>query len=208
MKKLLIAGAGGFGREVAGMVEHCIGAGEEFGFAGFVDDRADALEGYAGYGRVVGGMGREPREDEVYFCALGNVKARKACVERLKAAGAKFATLVDRRASVGRNVKIGEGCLVRAGAVLLADLELGAHTCVFDGAVVGHDSRVGEYSHLSAGVFLGGGTRAGEGVTFHPGAKVVPRLRIGDWATVGIGSVALVGVRDGATVFGVPATEV
>ena len=47
--------------------------------------------------------------------------------------------------------------------------------------------------------------RVGEGASVFPGAKVVPRVSIGDHATVGIGSTVIRDVDQDITVFGSPA---
>ena len=44
-----------------------------------------------------------------------------------------------------------------------------------------------------------------EGVSVFPGARIVPRVKIGAGATVGIGSAVLMDVAPGTTVFGAPA---
>ena len=44
MKKLLIIGARGWGREVYGMLPSCLGYGTEFQVKGFLDDKSDALD--------------------------------------------------------------------------------------------------------------------------------------------------------------------
>ena len=45
----------------------------------------------------------------------------------------------------------------------------------------------------------------GDNVTVRPGAKIIGKIRIGDNATVGLNTVVVSDVPDGATVFGVPA---
>jgi sugar O-acyltransferase (sialic acid O-acetyltransferase NeuD family) len=209
LKQLLIVGAGGFGREMYAAAVEAVGYGSEFTVKGFLDGRADALEGFPGYPPVIG----RPEdysigENDVFITALGNIAARRRCVAMIESRGGVFVPVVHRTASLGPNVKLGAGAFVAHNAVLTADIEIGRHACVFHGSVIGHDSRLGDFSHVYSLVSVGGSVEIGEGASVFPGARIVPRRRIGAGATVGIGSVAVRDVDPGVTVFGVPAEKI
>lgn len=209
MKRLIIIGAGGFGREIANAAQEAVGYGTEFVLKGFLDQKPDALDGFAGYPSLLGSPeAYAVQPDDVFFVAMGNLRLRRKNAELVAAKGGRFQTLIHRTASLGRNVVIGAGSYVAHNAVLTADIQVGRNVCVFHGTVIGHDGRIGDCSHVSSLVFLGGGVRLGAGVTLHPGVRVAPFKTIGDGATVGIGSVVLTNVRAGATVFGVPAQNI
>lgn len=209
MKRLIIIGAGGFGREIANAAQEAVGYGTEFVLKGFLDQKPDALDGFAGYPPLLGSPeAYAVQPDDVFFVAMGNLRLRRKNAELVAAKGGRFQTLIHRTASLGRNVVIGAGSYVAHNAVLTADIQVGRNVCVFHGTVIGHDGRIGDCSHVSSLVFLGGGVRLGAGVTLHPGVRVAPFKTIGDGATVGIGSVVLTNVRAGATVFGVPAQNI
>lgn len=209
MKRLVIIGAGGFGREVANAVPECRGFGRDFVLKGFLDANLAAMGGFAGYPPILGTPeSYEIEPDDVFFAALGNPKTRCRVVGQVASRGGRFLTLIHGTATLGRNVEVGEGCYIAHHAVLTADIRLGRHVCVFHGTVIGHDGRIGDWSHVSSLVFFGGGVRLGEGVTVHPGVRIAPFKTVGDGATIGIGSVVLSNVRAGQTVFGVPAQDV
>ena len=147
-------------------------------------------------------------EDDVFITALGDVAARRRCVDALAARGARFIPLVHRSASLGPHVRIGAGSLVAQNAVVSADAVVGRHACIFQNTVVGHDARVGDFAHVYALCALGGGVTLGAGAVVYPGARIVPRRAVGAGAVVGIGAVVLVNVRAGETVFGNPAKPV
>lgn len=209
MKRLLIVGAGGFGREMCAAAWDAVGCGETFAVAGFLDARPDALAGFAGYPPIVGSPDDYvPRPDDVFITALGSVASRRRCAERLEARGAQFVSVVARTAWVGPNVTIGAGAYVAAGAVLTADIAVGRHACVFHNSSIGHDTTLGDYAHVYAQCAVGGGVRIGAGAVVYPGARIVPRRTIGDGAVVGVGAVVLLNVGAGETVFGNPARPV
>lgn len=207
-KNLYIIGAGGFGREIFSALSGVPGYGDSFVVAGFIDDNPNALDGYSGYPAIVGVLdGFMPGSNDVFFAAIGNVDIRKKCVEAVRAKGGSFLTLVHETASVGKNVRLGEGVYIAHNAVLTADIEVGDNSYVFHSSTIGHDVKIGCCSHISSQVFLGGGVKVGDGVTIQPGSKVVPRVEIKDGAEVGIGSVVIANVKAGVKVFGCPAVK-
>ncbi len=209
MHRLLIVGAGGFGRELCGAARDCIGYGTDFEIAGFLDARPDALDGFAGYPPVVGSPDSyEPGPCDAFIAAIGGIAARRRCVSLMEGRGGRFMSLVHRTASVGPNVRIGEGSFVAQFATVSADASVGRHSCVFQCAVVGHDASVGDFAHVYAHCAVGGGARICDGAVLYPGAKIAPRRTVGTGAVVGLGAVAILDVKPGETVFGNPAAPV
>ncbi len=206
MKHLIIIGAGGFGRELCGIARESIGYGTDFDIKGFLDAKADALAGFAGYPPIVGTPNDYvPAEDDVFITALGNIMSRRRCAAAIEARGGTFISLIHRTASLGPNVVIGAGSLVAQYAVVSADAVVGRHACVFQSAVVGHDVRMGDFSHVYSLCAIGGEVTLGEGAVVYPGAQIAPRRTIGANAVVGLGSAVLLNVGAGETVFGNPA---
>ena len=209
MKHLLIIGAGGFGREMFGAAREAVGFGTEFDIRGFLDARAGALEGFAGYPPVVGDPATyTPQADDVFITALGDLAARRRCVAALEAKGARFATVIHRSAFIGPNVVIGEGAFIAPHAVLTADVRVGRHSCVFHGSSIGHDSSLADFTHVYAQCSLGGAVKVGAGARIFPGSVIVPRRTVGTDATVGAGSAVVLDVPAGTTVFGNPAAPI
>ncbi len=209
MKHLLIIGAGGFGREMYGAAREAVGYGTEFDVKGFLDVRADALDGFAGYPPVVGTVeGYEIGPDDVFITALGDIAARRRCAKSVERRGGRFVAVVHRTASLGPNVVVGEGSFVAHNVVLTADVRVGRHACVFHNTSIGHDTSLGDYSHVYAQCAVGGAVRIGDGAAVFPGARIVPRRTVGAGAVVGIGAVVVLNVPAGTTVFGNPAAPV
>ena len=209
MKHLIIIGAGGFGRELCAVAKDAVGYGTAFDVKGFLDGRPDALAGFAGYPPVIGAPeSYEPGPDDVFISALGDIATRRRCVAMIESKGGAFVSVVHKSAWLGPNVTIGAGTFVSNNVVLTADISVGRHACIFQNVSIGHDAVLGDYSHVYAQCALGGGVRIGEGAAVYPGARIVPRRTIGDNAVVGIGSVVLLNVPAGVTVFGNPAAPV
>lgn len=72
MKHLIIVGARGWGREVSWLATGCVGYGTKFDIKGFLDDKADALDGLGDYPPILGPVETYiPKEDDVFVIALG-----------------------------------------------------------------------------------------------------------------------------------------
>ena len=209
MKHLVIIGAGGYGREMYGASLGAVGFGTEFDVKGYLDAKADVLDGFAGYPPVIGSPETyKPEPDDVFISALGSISSRRHCVKLIAERGGKFISIIHRTAFLGPNVTVGVGSFVAHNVVLTADVHVGDHVAVFHNASIGHDTVLEDYSHVYALCSLGGSVRLGEGAVVYPGSVVTPRKTIGVGAVVGAGSTVLLNVKDGVTVFGSPAKPV
>lgn len=206
MDRLLIIGAGGFGREMFAAARESAGYGKEWTIGGFLDARPDALDAFAGYPPVIADVEHyEPQPGDVFVTALGDIAARRRCAGAIEGRGGRFVAVVHRSATLGPNVEVAPGAFIAPGARLTADIGVGRHACVFHNSSIGHDSRLGDFSHVYAQCSVGGGVHVGCGARIFPGAVIAPRRKIGAGATVGAGSIVFTDVPAGGRVFGNPA---
>ena len=208
MKNVIIVGAGGFGREVYNYVEDCIKAGVQWQIKGFLDDNLNALDDYKYPTSIISSISDYiPEENDVFICGLGNPKTKKDVVEKLLARGAKFETLVHPSAYVGRNVKLGVGCVVCPNCVLTCDSLLDDFVILNIGTSVGHDTRIGQWCTISSHCDITGFVNIAEGAFLASSVAVIPSSLIGEWATVGVNSSVISKVKDNTTVYGNPAIK-
>ncbi len=210
MKKLYIVGAGGFGREVYGWAREHPDCGKLWDTAGFLDDNPRALDGYEGIPHSVVAPISEyiPEKDDLFLIGIGNPGVKKKAAEMLKAKGAVFHTLVHPLARVGRNVRLGAGCILGPYVVMTCDIQVGESCAFYFFCALGHDVCVGDYCQLSASCDLTGGVTLGDGVFMGTHATVIPGVSIGDNAYIGVRSVVLKDVAAGKKVYGFPAREI
>ncbi len=208
MKNLLIIGARGWGREVYDIAATCIQNGAGFEVKGFLDDKADAFDGYKNYPPIIGPVeSYEIQKDDVFICALGDVIYKKQYVKNILDKGGTFISLIHPTAVLGNNARIGQGCIIGAYANVSCDTSIGDFVTFSIKAGMGHDSTIGDYSHIGGLCCISGFVTIGESVTMHPGSIVVPHRNIGDNAVIGTGSVVLANVKANTTVFGNPAKK-
>jgi sugar O-acyltransferase (sialic acid O-acetyltransferase NeuD family) len=210
--QLVIVGAGGFGREVHGVVEAINAAGGALDLIGYIDDlgTSDELLARLGTSRL-GGIdllcdGDGPVGSDVGFViAIGAGAVRRRIHERLTAAGRRPATLVHPMATVGGDNRIAEGCILTAGSRVTTNITLGRHTQLHVNSTIGHDSVLDDFVSVYPGATVSGNVHLAEGVTIGTGANVLPGVTVGAGAFVGAGAVVTADVEPGVIVVGAPA---
>lgn len=206
MKDVVIVGAGGFGREMFGYVKDCMSAGKDWKIKGFIDDNPGALSGYRYDAEIISSLDDyHPAPNDVLVCAIGMPKPKKRAVEKLLSRGAKFATLVHPAAHVGSNVALGEGVVICPFVSLNCDICVGDFAMINISAGCGHDSRIGAFATISGFCDITGYCQVGEGAFLASHVCMRPSSKIGNWASVGIGSSVIVSIKDNESAFGNPA---
>lgn len=207
MKKLVIIGAGGFGREIFDYATDCIGYQTEFVIKGFIDNLQTELVHPENYPPILGSIdGYEMQPDDIFICALGDVKFKKKYCEYIMSKGGVFTTLISNRAYVSKiNTHIGKGCIICPDARIHCDVTIGDFVTVQPFAVLGHDVAVGDWCHINDYADCGGASTIGKEVTIHTHAFILPKLKVEDDVTIGAGSIVLRNVKAGIVMFGIPA---
>ncbi|MGF1450536.1 MAG: acetyltransferase [Opitutales bacterium] len=199
--ELVVAGAGGFGREVADWAEQ---AG--WRVAGLIDDRADALTGHPSRFRLLGPIHSfQPEPQHRVVVAIAKPSAKAAVWERLAASGASFGSVIHPSVVMGSGVTTGPGFIACPGVTLTTAITFGRGVSLNLHCCIGHDCRLGDFCHLNSYTQLGGGTCFGERVTSGAHACVVPGVTVEPDAILGAGAVVIRRVKAGQTVFGNPA---
>jgi len=139
---------------------------------------------------------------------VGGVKfttQRKSLFKRYKSLGYQFATVIHPQSVVARDVELGEGSQVMAGAVIQSGVKCGENVIVNTRAGVDHDCVIESHAHISIGSTLAASVCIGEGTHIGASATVIQGIHIGSECVVGAGAVVLSDVSTGDTVVGVPA---
>jgi sugar O-acyltransferase (sialic acid O-acetyltransferase NeuD family) len=198
--RLVIIGAGGFGREVYQLLRDINAAGPTFDFLGFLDDGDVRLPLLARLGApLLGASSILPGLGASFVIAIGSPDIRRRIDERVRSS-APTANLIHPTATIGSDVEVGDGAVIAAGARLTTNVTLGRHVHVNVNCTIGHDVLVEDYATLYPGVHLGGGSVIEDGVTLGTGCVVLPGVRVGRGAMVGAGAVAGRDVRPNTTV--------
>ncbi|MDR3689470.1 MAG: acetyltransferase [Fimbriimonas sp.] len=211
--RLIIIGAGGFGREVLAWAEHACKAGSiepegEWTIGGFLDNNLEALSGFeTGYPILSSIAEYSPGPDDWFVIAMGRPDVRLNLAQDLESRGFRFARLIHPTAIVGPRVKVGHGSILCPFSVVTADVTIGSHVILNVHSTVGHDSTVGSGCTVNGFAEVTGRCGIGMGVHMGTHASVIPGCKVGDFAVIGAGSTVIKNVPCRATVFGVPATR-
>jgi sugar O-acyltransferase (sialic acid O-acetyltransferase NeuD family) len=200
---LVVVGAGGHARVLVDIVEKQA----RYRVVGLIDERPN-LRGTSVLGYpVLGGREVLDRSDAPAHAivAIGAAAPRAAWQEHLEARGFQLAVLVHPGAHVGRDVRLGGGTTLMAGAIVNSGSRLGRGVIVNTGASIDHDCEIGEFVHVAPGARLAGGVRVGDRAHVGIGACVIQNLRVGAGAVIGAGAAVVRDVAPASTVVGVPA---
>ena len=197
---LVIIGARAMGREACAYAQ-------DAGFAvkGFLDGKADALDGYVDYPPILGSVEEyDVADDDLFVVALGEPDYKQEYAEMIAAKGGRFVTIVHPTAYIGKNVKIGQGCIICPNSAITNDTVIGDHVVVNVNVSISHDNRIGDYSTICPGCHLAGRVRIGRQVFIGTGASLIPDVVLGDGVYVAAGAVVTKSFERGR-VMGVPA---
>ncbi len=209
MKDLYIIGAGGFGREVAWLVERINDTKQEWNIRGFIDDNVNVhgmeMDGYP----VLGALDYLQDVNGAYVvCAVGNAKVRKAIVERLAEQNVEFATLVDPSVIMSKRVSVGAGTIICAGTVITVDVKIGNHVIVNLDCTLGHDDEISDYVTLYPSVNVSGCCEIGECVELGTGMKIIQGLKVAAETVVGAGATVVRDIVEPGVYVGSPAKKI
>ncbi|MGI9174316.1 MAG: acetyltransferase [Rhodothermales bacterium] len=210
MKKLVIVGAGGLGRETAALVEAINAAGlGSWEIVGFADDDA-ALHGTRVQGLPVrGNVASLVRERDLYYVlAVGASRVRRQLGGRLAEAPLEAATLIHPSVDVHPTTRIGPGTMLCQGVALTVSIMLGRHVILNLNSTVGHDAYLADYATAHPGAHVSGFTRIGTAAELGARCVVLPGISVGEETIVGAGAVVNRDLPERCTAVGVPARPI
>lgn len=209
MKKLVIIGAGGFGREVQWLIERINEREAIWELLGYVDDGVE--KGTIVDGLPVLGTVKELREREeslAVVCAVGaSVTRRKILEQILDNTKLEFPNLIDPSVQMSKRIDMGRGNIICAGNILTVDITMGDFNIVNLDCTVGHDVVFDSYITVYPSVNISGGVEIGEKVELGTGSQIIQGIHIVEDIIVGAGSVVVRNLAEAGTYVGVPAKK-
>lgn len=194
-----ILGASGHGKVVLGILRAL-----NMSVLGFYDDdpllRGKFVAGLPVLGNLAGFLAGK-RAWAVMGIGSGAVRKRIACA----CGNVSWLTTVHPASWVDPSVRVGEGTIVCAGAVVQPDAFVGRHVIINTSASVDHDCHIDDFVHVCPGVHLGGDVRVGQGSWIGIGSQVIQGVCIGANVLVGAGATVIRNIPDNAVVMGTPA---
>lgn len=204
VRRILIVGAGGFGREVlhwarAAWPDHAPL------IAGFLSaDRGILSQNDCPLPVLADPAEFEPKLGDALVLAIGIPGVRRRVSEDLLARGAEFLTLVHPSAIVCASATLGSGSVICPGAIVSDSAKLGRFCLLNYHASLAHDSSAGDFAVLSPYAALAGGAHVAADVFLGLHASVGPGVSVGRNSKIAANSCALTDAPADVLVVGVP----
>ncbi|MFN8313195.1 MAG: acetyltransferase [Cyclobacteriaceae bacterium] len=209
MKKIAIYGAGGFGREVAWMLNQINRVKPTWEVIGYFDDARTAGE-RIGALPVLGGISvvNSWKEELSMAVAVANPVMRMELIQKINNDQINYPTLIHPNCDAGDPInQFGKGCILTAGCILTTSVTLHDFVIINIQATVGHDVVLGSYTTVMPGSSISGNVQIGASSMIGAGARVLQNLRLGHHIIVGAGAVVTKDAGDNKTLLGIPANE-
>lgn len=211
VERVVIVGAGGFGREAIDVIEAANETGEPVDLLGVVDSgpRDADLERLALRG--VAYLGTEDEwfpvasGDERFIVAIGSPVVREHVAHRFASAGLRATTAIHPRAVVGSQARIGSGVVIASGVQISTNVTIGDHVHLNPGSVIGHDATLADFVSVNPGAIVSGNVVVERATLLGAGSVVLQGLTVGSGSVVGAAACVTKNVASGTTVIGVPA---
>ncbi len=212
MKDIAIFGAGGFGREIACLINLINQEKPTWNLIGFFDDNP-SLKGTSNkYGAVIGGIDEVNTYDSelAIAIAIGNPSVVKSIVANIRNENIYYPNIfapttlfLDKD-----NVTFGKGNIICSQCIFSCNVTIGDFN-IFNGLItVGHDATIGNYNSMMPAVRISGEVKIGDENLFGCSSFVLQQIKIGNHTTIGANSTILRKTKDGFTYIGNPAVRI
>ena len=209
-KKVIIIGGEGNGGVIAACIEdNRRRFGDlEWEVAGFVNDYETQVCGYP----VLGGpddVGKLLENPEYHFMwgihMIGRNILTEKTFRRVNIPRERFATIVHKTAFVADSAILEPGAFVMSNCYVGAQARIGQCSLMMANSLVGHNTTVGPLCHFSVGSITSSYITIGLCSDVTLGAKVIEKVKIGNFAVAGAGSLVTRDIPDYEIHVGTPA---
>ena len=148
-------------------------------------------------------------ENMGFIVAIGGARGRDRMElsNYLSSYGLHDISFIHPNTSVSRDVVLGKGIQVMAGAVISVRVSIGDYTIVNHQTNIDHECILGKGVHVAPGATLTGCVEVKDFAMVGAGSTILPNITIGEGAIVGAGAVVTKDVGDGDVVVGIPARK-
>lgn len=209
MKKIAIYGAGGFGREVACLINKINEKLPTWELIGFFDDGIEKGTRNE-YGEVLGGINELNNfSDNLSIAiAIANPKIVEKIVNNIVSPKIDFPNIISPDVVLidDKNIELGRGNIVSFGCILSCNIKIGDFNIFNWSTTLGHDVSIGNYNAFMPDVKISGEVKIGNNNYFGVNSTVLQQIKIGNETTIGASSLILRKTKDGMTYIGIPAS--
>lgn len=210
MKDIAIYGAGGFGREIACLINRINKLQPDtWNLIGFFDDDDKVLGTCNEYGKVLGGMDVLNQWDKPLdlVIAIGNPSVLELLVGKIQNHNISFPNLIDPNVEFmdKEHVEMGKGNVICMRCTISTNVKFGNFNLLNVAVGVGHDASFSSYNVVMPNVNISGGVTIGDSNLFGVKSTVLQYLKVGDRVRIGACSLLMRNAKSDNLYFGIPA---
>ena len=211
MKDILIYGFGGFGHEVACLIQHINNEKPTWNVIGYIDDGVE-VGTECKYGKVLGNCDTLNAWDKpvAVVIAIGSCKAIEVVSKKIVNPKVEFPNIVAPNVFYfdEESVTMGKGNIVTFGCRFSCNTRLGDFNVLNGNISLGHDATLGSYNVLFPETRISGQTSVGDRNFFGARCFVAQCLKVGNDCRFGAGAYILRKTKDGYLYMGNPAKRI
>ena len=210
MKNIAIYGAGGFGREIACLIQRINMVEATWNFVGFFDD--GLTKGASNtYGTVLGCMDdlNNWNGELAIVVAIGNPVVLKMIIEKIANPKIYFPNIIspDLIYLDESSLEMGKGNIICPRCLLSCNVKIGNFN-IFNGYIpIGHDTSIGSYNVIMPSVNISGEVVIGDCNFMGVSSAILQQIKMGHNVRVGAGSVIIRKTKDNTLYVGNPAIK-
>ena len=206
MPRIIIVGAGDFGRELFGWLESDSSITSKESIF-FIDDNEHCLKPFPYLidkylGKI---QDFENLKGDIIFLGISEPSTKQKIKLELDKKNIKLSTYINETSIVSKNSIIGNGSIICPFVTISFGAKLGENVTLNRYAAIAHDVELGEFTSIMSFSEIMGWGVVDPYVFIGSHVSVLPKVKIFKAAKVGAGSVVITDVRAGMTVFGNPA---
>lgn len=211
MKDLLIYGFGGFGHEVACLINHINKVEPTWNIVGYIDDGVE-VGTECKYGKVLGNCDTLNAWDKpvAVVIAIGSTKYLEIVSKKITNHNVEFPNIIAPNVFYfdKESVSMGKGNIVTFGCRFSCNIHLGDFNILNGNISFGHDVTIGSYNVLFPETRISGQSVVGNGNFFGARCFVAQCLSVGNNSRFGAGCYVLRKTKDGCLYMGNPAKRI
>ena len=207
MKKIVIIGAGGFGREVEWLIERINENNPTWELIGYVDDNVEIGKKVGNSKVICNTKELLSHSDLSVAIAIGNSKIREKMFDKIKSnTRLSFPNLIDPTVICGNN-KFGMGNIICARTILTVNIELGDFNIINLNCTLGHDDIIHNFITIYPNVNVSGNVTIENRVEIGTGTQIIQQKNICSDVVIGASAFIVKDITETGTYIGIPAKK-
>jgi sugar O-acyltransferase (sialic acid O-acetyltransferase NeuD family) len=182
MKKVLLYGAGDFGKIVRNVLKYT-----EYSFSGFISDIESGDDVLGDYDYLINNIDKGEHEI-VITVGYSDLVNRFKLFEKVADAGFNLPNIIHSNSRVDPSVKIGDGNIIMASTDIDYNTVLNDISVIWPGTIISHDSDIESNVFISPNCTICGYTRIGKNSFIGAGSIIVDRCEVNENSFIKAGS--------------------